>query len=139
MPPPATPTLADIWANQGLPAVHQVLTNIGASTPAILPWAAVGTVLATPEILNPLVASIASGNPLAIAGTLLGTAITGYSTFTRTQLKGLTDAQLKTYTDNLSVADLNAGLHNYASNISSPTNTRTQQSAWVSGGPTSSK
>ena len=135
----ATSTAKGYLANQGLPALHQMLTNVGASVPAALPWTTVAATLATPEVLNPLIASIATGNVLAIAGTLGMAAITGYSTFTKTQLKGLTDAQLETYTDNLSDADLNARLHSYTSSTRAATNTKPQQSAWVSGGPTSSK
>ena len=98
-------------ANEASPAtIHQAMQGLGAQIPAAIPLTGLAALASDPETINHIVAAVATGNPIAIAGTLVGVAITAYSTFTKTQIKDITDAQITTYVNSLSRDDLLARL-----------------------------
>jgi len=95
-------------AHEASPAtLHQAMQGLGAQIPAAIPLTGLAALYVDPDAINHIVAAVATGNPIAIAGTLAGVAITAYSTFTTTQLKGLTDAQIQTDVNNLTESQLN--------------------------------
>ena len=113
-------------ANEASPAtIHQALQGLGAQIPAAIPLTGLAALASDPETINHIVAAVATGNPIAIAGTLAGVAITAYSTFTKTQIKDITDAQIQTDINGLTRNQLLSLLsaNNASANISaaSPT------------------
>lgn len=98
-------------ANEASPAtIHQAMQGLGAQIPAAIPLTGLAALASDPETINHIIAAISTGNPLAIAGTLAGVVITAYSTFTKTQIKGITDDQITTYVNSLSRDELLARL-----------------------------
>ena len=96
-------------AHEASPAtLHQAMQSLGAQIPAAIPLTGLAALASDPETINHIVSAVATGNPIAIAGTLAGVAITAYSTFTKTQLKGITDAQITDYVNGLSTDQLNS-------------------------------
>ena len=102
-------------AHEASPAtLHQAMQSLGAQIPAAIPLTGLAALASDPETINHIVSAVATGNPIAIAGTLAGVAITAYSTFTKTQLNGITDDQIKTYISGLTPAELDAELRGNA-------------------------
>ena len=98
-------------AHEASPAtIHQAMQGLGAQIPAAIPLTGLAALASDPETINHIIAAISTGNPLAIAGTLAGVVITAYSTFTKTQIKGITDDQITTYVNSLSRDELLARL-----------------------------
>ena len=109
-------------AHEASPAtLHQAMQSLGAQIPAAIPLTGLAALASDPETINHIVSAVATGNPIAIAGTLAGVAITAYSTFTKTQLNGITDDQIKTYISGLTPAELDAELRGNASQSISTT------------------
>lgn len=110
-------------ANEASPAtIHQAMQGLGSQIPAAIPLTGLAALASDPETINHIIAAISTGNPLAIAGTLAGVAITAYSTFTKTQLKGITNAQIEQSTSSLTDDQLNnaiAGVRTNTGNTSS--------------------
>ena len=106
-------------AHEANPAtIHQAMQSLGAQIPAAIPITGLAALASDPDTINHIVAAVATGNPIAIAGTLAGVAITAYSTFTKTQLKGITDAQITDYVNGLSIDQLNSLLSAKSGNAS---------------------
>ena len=115
-------------ANEASPAtIHQALQGLGAQIPAAIPLTGLAALASDPETINHIVAAVATGNPIAIAGTLAGVAITAYSTFTKTQIKDITDAQIQTDINGLTRDQLLSLLsaNNASANISAASPTAT--------------
>ena len=123
----ALKTFAAAAANEASPAtIHQAMQGLGAQIPAAIPLTGLAALASDPDTLNHIIDAVSTGNPLAIAGTLAGVAITAYSTFTTTQLKGLTDAQIQTDVNSMSESDLTAALAKLRGNVGTTSGTSGQ-------------
>ena len=127
-------TFLSALANEANPAaIHQALNNSGSQIPSVVPALGMATLAISPDTVNHIVAAVATGNPLAIFGTVLGVAITSYATFTKTQLRGITNDQIAAYVNALTPNQLNSMLNADTSNTASNANTSTiGQSAGMS-------
>ena len=100
---------------------NQALNQIGAAIPTV-PFMAAQTAVAAinPDAVNDFISALIGGNPLAIVGTILGIGVNAYVAFNKTQLQGITNAQIEQSTHALTDADLNAAIASVRTNTSNP-------------------
>lgn len=101
--------------------IHGALTTLGSQVPSVIPVGIAATTAMSPEALNAVTGvlqSAISGNPVAIAGSVITAALFAYTTFSKTQIKGITDDQITTYVNNLSRDELISRLSGKSATVS---------------------
>ena len=114
----AVNTLASAAAHEASPAtMHQAMNQLGAQVPPVpFLFAQSLAAAANPDAVNHLLESLATGNPLAIIGTALGIGVNAYVMFNKTQLQGITNAQIEQSTSSLTGDQLDADIASLRAN-----------------------
>ena len=101
-----------VAAHEATPKVwHQGLAQLGAQVPTVPFFVGqAGLMAANPDAVTHLIAAAATGNPIAIAGTVAGIALNYYVISNQTKIKVITDDQIANFADSLTPAQLDAVL-----------------------------